>query len=537
MSGLNRRDFLKLSTASAALMALAGCGGAPAPEGSAGGSGSGSAAAPTTKDELVIYTGQGMCSGDYDPCAGWGMYGYNFLHSCLSRYTQDLEIVPDLATGFEVSDDGLTYTYHLREGVKFSDGSDLKASDVVFTYLTARDSGSSVDLTMLESAEAPDDATVVFKLSRPYSVFQQYGTQLGIVPEADYDAEYGTRGTGSGPLKVVQLDMDQQLILEPNEYYYGTQTPFKKITVLNLDSDTSLANAQSGELDLAFVNPQYADQQVEGMTIHVLESVDKYGFNLPQIPSGTTDDNGNALGNDVTSDLAIRQALNIGLDRKTIIQNGLNGHGTPAYARVTGLPWCLDDPEFEDNRTDEAIKILEDAGWVLGDDGVREKDGTKAEFNLMAFAGATDRYELAVAVAEDAKKLGIKINAEERSRDETGVLRWSQALMNASGAYTPAELVRYRTGGGNLSSYGNPVVDQHIDDALNAKTPEEANAHWKLMQDDGECGISRDISDIWLVRLTQNYYVVDGLDISASYCFAEGHGLSLANIEEWTYEA
>ncbi|MBQ6395539.1 MAG: twin-arginine translocation signal domain-containing protein [Atopobiaceae bacterium] len=532
MSNFSRRDFLKLSSVSAAILALAGCAPDQKPdEGSEAGS------AVAGKDELVIYTGQGMCSGGYDPCTGWGMYGYNFLHSALSRYTSDLEIVGDLATGFDVTDGGLTYTYHLRDGAKFCDGTDVKASDVVFTYLTAKDSGSSVDLTMLESAEAPDDATVVFKLNKPYSVFQQYGTQIGIVPEADYDEEYGLRGTGSGPFKVVQLDMDQQLILEPNEYYYGVQTPFKKITVLNLDSDTSLANAKSGELDLVFVNPQYSEEEVPGMTIKVLESVDKYGFNLPQIPSGTVDADGNAIGNDVTSDFAIRQALNIGLDRKTIIQNGLNGYGIPAYARVTGLPWCLDDPEFEDGRVDEAIKILEDAGWVEGADGIREKDGVKAEFNLMAFAGATDRYDLAVAVSEDAKKLGIKINAEQRSRDETSVLRWSQALMNASGSYTPAELVRYRTGGGNLSSYGNPAVDAHIEDALAAATPEEANAHWKLMQDDGECGISRDISDIWLVRLTQNYYVVDGLDISSSYCFAEGHGLSLANIEEWTYEA
>lgn len=493
--------------------------------------------ADTAQKSLVISTGGGLCSGGYDPCTGWGMYGYNIFHSMLYKYDKDLNMNPDLATSCEVSEDGLTYTYKIRDDVKFSNGEPLKASDVAFTYLTARDSGSSVDLTMLESAEAPDDTTVIFKLNKPYSVFLQYGAQLGIVPEAEYDENYGEKGIGSGPFKLVQLDMDQQLIIAPNEYYYGTQSPFEQITILNLDADTSLAMAQSGQMDLVYVYPEYSDETVEGMHMETLESVDKLGFNLPVIPSGETNEDGVPLGNDVTSDIAIRKALNIGLDRETIIENGLNGKGTPAYARVTGLPWCVENPEFEDNQVEEACKLLEEAGWVDTDgDGIREKDGLKAEFSLMASASESERYNLAAAVSEDAKKLGIHIIPESKSSDETAGLKYSQPLVNASGSYIPAELVRYKTGSkNNLSSYSNPVVDGYIDQALAAKTPEEANEYWHLMQSDGTTGINEDVTDVWLVRMTQNYFVRDGLDISSSFCYAEHHGMSFANVEEWTY--
>ena len=493
--------------------------------------------AEEAKTSLVAFVGTGMCAGNYDPCTGWGMYGYNIFHSALYRLDKDQSPIPDVAVSYEVSEDGMTYTYHLRDDVRFADGEPLTASDVVFTYLTAKESGSSVDLTMLESAEAPDDTTVVFKLSKPYSVFFQYGTQLGIVPEHAYGDNYAETGLGSGPFKVIQLDIDQQVIVERNEYYHGTPSQFDRITFLNLDPETALSMAQSGQLDMAFVDPEYSEVEIPGMHMVELSSVDKYGFNMPMVPSGGETTDGNPVGNDVTSDFAVRKALNIGIDRETIIRNALNGHGVPAYARVTGLPWCIENPEFEDNQKEEACRILEDAGWIDTDgDGIREKDGVKAEFSLMCFSNAADRYKLAVALSEDAKELGIQVNAESQSRDVTSAMRLAQPLMGASGSYTPAELTRYKAGAsGNLSSYSNPVVDDYIDQALAAKTYQDANEFWHKMQSDGVTGINEDITDIWIIRMPANFYIADGLDIGDSFCFASHHGMPLSDVEMWTY--
>ena len=295
--------------------------------------------------------------------------------------------------------------------------------------------------------------------------------------------------------------------------------------------------AQSGQLDMAYVDPEYSEVEIPGMHMVELSSVDNYGFNMPMVPSGGETTDGNPVGNDVTSDFAVRKALNIGIDRETIIRNALNGHGVPAYARVTGLPWCIENPEFEDNQKEEACRILEDAGWIDTDgDGIREKDGVKAEFSLMCFSNAADRYKLAVALSEDAKELGIQVNAESQSRDVTSAMRLAQPLMGASGSYTPAELTRYKSGAsGNLSSYSNPVVDDYIDQALAAKTYQDANEFWHKMQSDGVTGINEDITDIWIIRMPANFYIADGLDIGDSFCFASHHGMPLSDVEMWTY--
>ncbi|MDZ4063922.1 MAG: ABC transporter substrate-binding protein, partial [Coriobacteriia bacterium] len=144
---------------------------------------------PATKDELVLAIGGEPGDGGYDPTAGWGRYGSPLFQSTLLTRNNDLEIVNDLATGYEVSDDGLTYTVKLRPA-KFSDGEDLTADDVVFTYRTAGASGSVVDLTMMKEVEAPDASTVRFTLNEPSSVFVYRMAELGIVPEHAYGTDY-----------------------------------------------------------------------------------------------------------------------------------------------------------------------------------------------------------------------------------------------------------------------------------------------------------------------------------------------------------
>ena len=110
------------------------------------------------------------------------------------------------------------------------------------------------------------------------------------MPEAGYDeGKYRTNPIGSGPFKMVQWDKGQQVIIEPNEKYYGTISPFKQITVLFLDGEAALANAQSGLLDVAMVSPEYATANVNGMHLVTLPTIDTRGFNLPTQPETTKD--------------------------------------------------------------------------------------------------------------------------------------------------------------------------------------------------------------------------------------------------------
>jgi peptide/nickel transport system substrate-binding protein len=336
----------------------------------------------TTKDSLVISVG-GQTGGNYDPITGYGSSGYGIFHTALLKINNDVDAVPDLASAYTISEDCKVYTFTIRDDIKFSDGVALTPDDVVFTYLTAKESGSSIDLTMLEKAEVIEGNKVQFTLNKVFSPFIRTTALLGIVPEHAYDENYAANPIGTGPFKVKQLDVGQQLIVEPNEYFYGIKSPFKQITFLSLDEEVALADAKSGALDVVMVNPEYATETVQDMHIENFKTSDNRGFNLPMLPE-QVNENGVTVGNNVTSDRAVREALNIGISRQEIINNALNGIGTPSRTYFQGLPWDNTEPAWKDGQVDKAKELLEAAGWVDSDgDGIREKDGVKCESQLL----------------------------------------------------------------------------------------------------------------------------------------------------------
>ncbi len=496
------------------------------------------------KNEIVIYVGANMADGNYDPCLGFCSTGFHIFHSALYKFNKNAELEPDLATGYSISEDKCVYTYRLREDVKFSDGTPLKAEDVVFTYLTARDSGASVNLSKLLSAEAIDNYTVVFTLSEPWSAFLSNTAQLGIVPKSSYDENYRETGIGTGPFKVLQLDIDQQLIIAPNEYYYGTKSDFEKITILNLDEQVALAAARSGTLDLIMVNPEFAYENVPNMHLVRLKTIDNRCVSMPMIKRATLPD-GTSVGNDVTSDLSIRQALNIGINREEIINNALNGIGTPAYGRVDNMPWNS-GYTFTDGHVEEAIEILESDGWIDTDgDGIREKNDVKAEFIVAADRGDMQRYQLAAAFSESAKPLGINIKAEALNWNEGILKSKTDGFVWGFGDYNPSEFYYWYHSDVRGESYYNPsnydsdVADEMINKALSAGSMDEANNYWKKLQYDFDSGSGTefDLPFIWLANIDHTYLVKDNLDIGQQMIHPHGHGMPvLGNLNEWSFK-
>ena len=138
--------------------------------------------------------------------------------------------------------------------------------------------------------------------------------------------------------------------------------------------------------------------------------MDNRGFNLPAAEE-TTDEEGRTAGNDLTSDVLVRRAINIGIDRQEMIDNVLNGYGTPAYSICDGLPWYNEASEVEYD-PEGAAALLDEAGWIMNDDGVREKDGVKAELNLLYASGDSVRQALAADFANQLGELGISCTIE-----------------------------------------------------------------------------------------------------------------------------
>ncbi len=493
------------------------------------------------KDEIVISVGAESTTG-YDPCTGAGTY---LFFSGLLGFDKQCNVVKDLASEYTVSPDGLTYTFMLRDDVKFSDGTPVTAQDVVFTFNTTKKNDTDIDLTDMKSVEAKDEKTVVFTLEKPYSVFLNIVAERGIVPEHAYTANFSEKPVGTGPYVLTQWDKGQQLILTPNPYFYGTKSFFKKVTILFMEEDTVLAAAQAGKLDIAMINPQFGKEAPPaGMKLTTLNTVDNRGINLPTEPEHK-DKDGNVAGNDITSELVIRKALNIGINRQQIINDALNGFGTPAYSVCDTQPWWNPETKIEDGKVEEARKMLEDAGWKDTDgDGIREKNGKKAEFTVFGRTDDLQRYTLAVALSTQAKPLGINIKAEAKGWAEAKALSRSTPTVFGYGSYSPIQMFysfhssMANVALNNQANYKNPKVDEYIDKALFMTNSEESMKYWKLAQWDGQTGFGAngDAPWLWLVNIKHIYFINDKLDIGTQRVHPHAHGWAIVqNVNEWTW--
>ncbi len=486
----------------------------------------------------------------FDPSYGWGAGEHvhePLIQSTLTVTNADLTIGYDLAEDYSVSEDGLTWHVVIRDDVTFTDGEPLTAEDVAFTYNTVKESSSVNDFTMLDHAEALDDTTVVFHMTRPFSIWPYTMAVVGIVPEHAYDSKtYGTNPIGSGRYILKQWDKGQQVILEANPDYYGEEPKMKQVTILFMEEDAAFLAAQSGQVDLAYTSVTYSEEEMEGYTLASYDSVDNRGFNLPAIPEGK-DGEGKTVGNDFTSDVLVRRAINIGVDRQEMIDHVLNGYGTPAYSVCDQLPWYNEASEVAYD-PEGAAKLLDEAGWILGDDGIREKDGVKAELNLLYSNGDSVRQALAEDFADQMEELGIACTTEGVGWDTAYDRAQSQPLLWGWGAHTPMELYNiYHTIDGNAvdgtdqaqySPYSNETVDGYMDQALASADLEESYKLWQKAQWDGTAGVTQegDIPWVWLVNIDHLYWVRDGLKVAEQKIHPHGHGWSIVNnVDQWSW--
>ena len=504
--------------------------------------------APQAADELVmnVYSHTGEPKAGFDPLLGWGSGHVNFeplIQSTLFKSADDGSITNDLATAYSVSSDGKTWTVHIRDDVKFTDGEKLTAEDVAFTFNTAVGSNSELDMSNLENAAAINDTAVEFKLKEPQSSFIWRLRYVGIVPEHAYKEEtYGSNPIGSGPYKLVQWDKGQQAIFNLNEDYYGKKPFFKKITLLFLDKETAFAAARSGEVDLAEIDINHANQTIDGYNLMSLPSSRAFGVSFPlQNNTGEISLQGDPIGNNVTADMAIRKALNTGIDRKAILDGVIYGKGDVEYTGVDQRDFGNPEAKINDSNLEDAKIMLENAGWKDNDgDGIREKNGTKAEFKLYYSSADQTRQALSVAVSEQAKKLGIKIDLVGTNWDEIYANQYSSAVLYAYSSIDTFNLyMQYHSKEAddtykNPGLYNNSVVDGYLESALRSADQDQATKYWRLAAYDGKTGYgpAGDTTWLWLVTMDYLYTVDETLDIGTPQKNA-GSDI-LGNIYEWT---
>ena len=536
-----RRFTAIILTAGLATGLLAGCGGTAGSMESAGEN------VASGEDSVIIAMGPtSEPEAGFDPAFGWGAGEHvhePLIQSTLTVTNPDLTIGYDLATDTSVSEDGLTWTVTIRRDVQFTDGEPLTAGDVAFTYNTVKETSSVNDFTMLDRAEALDDTTVVFHMTRPFSIWPYTMAAVGILPEHAYDSRtYGTNPIGSGRYMLKQWDQGQQVILEANPDYYGEAPKMKQVTILFMEEDAAFLAAQAGQVDVAYTSATYSDQNIDGYELAAYETVDNRGFNLPAVPEGT-DEEGRQTGNDFTSDVRVRRAINLGIDRQEMIDHVLNGYGSPAYSVCDQLPWYSEASEVAYDPK-EAGKLLDEAGWRMGPDGVREKDGVKASLNLLFSTGDSVRQALVEDFADQMEELGIACTTEGVGWDTAYDRALADPLLWGWGAHTPMELYNIyhteeKSGSARYSPYGNEAVDAYMDQALASGDLEESYALWQKAQWDGTTGVTQegDVPWVWLVNIDHLYWVRDGLRVAEQKIHPHGHGWSVVNnVDQWSWE-
>ena len=499
-------------------------------------------------NELVVAVGAEPEAG-FDAITGGHGSITKVFFSTLMKRDKELGWENDLATNYKVSDDKLTWTVTIRDDVKFTDGEKLTAEDVAFTYETTKKSSTEVDLTMIKEVKAIDDTTVQFTLTRPMSTFVEKLGVCGIVPKHAYDDNFKDNPIGSGPYKFVQWDKGQQVIALVNEDFYGEKAYIQKLTMVFLDTDAAYAAVKSGDVDMASINGDLAKEEVKGTKILDIPSIETYGVEFPMVKNtGEKTDSGYEIGNDVTSDEAIRKALNTAVDRQGMVDGVLNGYGTVSTTGLEKMPWLNKDTvldESEYNNMDEAKKILSDGGWKDSDnDGILEKDNTKASFKLLYTSG-NYRQELGLEFQKMAKELGIEITLEERTWDTILEDIHKEAVLFGFGSGDPSELYNlYYSKAANTAVewdnagfYSNKKVDENIDKALNCESEDDALKYWQKVQLDGDSGASAkgDAPYCWLVNANHVYIVSENFDIGSPVVQPHG-GRIFDNVTQWSWK-
>ncbi|WEM41190.1 ABC transporter substrate-binding protein [Photobacterium sp. DA100] len=445
-----------------------------------------------------------------------------------------MELIPDLATQVSVSDDRLSWTLTLRDDVRFGDGSRLTAKDVAFTYQQLQDGKSVHDASMIEQISIESLNTLRFDLAEPDLGFADLLASVGIVAHKVYQQSYGQNPLGSGPFRFVRWDKGQQIVLERNPYYYGQQPAVQKLIIVFASEDSLISLVRSGQIDLASVPQRYASLVSGNHRLVSVETNDNRGIVWPVNP--LSKERG---GNEVTSDVAIRRAIDQVINRELLVSGVLQGYGRPAFSLADGLPW---GPTIEPRKLadiDEISLQLELAGWFFDKSNlIRERDGVKAIFTLYYPAGDSVREQLSLAVAAMAEPLGIEVNVRGASWTHIGREMSHHPVLMGFGSHNISEMFLVygseNAGEGwyNSGYYANGIVDFNLSRIKQASGIEHTRPYWDALYQQ----LDRDLPWSWLVNINHLYAVNQCLDIGEPLPEPHQHGWPITRtIEQWQW--
>jgi len=333
----------------------------------------------------------------------------------LLGYDEKQAFVPMLAESYEVSADGLTYTFKLRKNVKWHDGKPFTAADVMATWkiIMNQDFGAfnMLGWEKITDMQTPDDFTVIMKTAEKYAPFLSYvGTGI-ISPKHKIDEgldkfkqDFGRKPIGTGPFMLSKWDASQAIELTKNKDYWRGEPNLDSIRLKIVPDDNTLfVQLGTGETQMAIkiAASRYAEATaLANSQVAVTGSSGWTHIDLKMI--------------DFLQDTKVRQALDFATPRAEIVEKLLKGLAIEGFGDQTpGTPWYNTNIKPRPYDLDQAAKLLEEAGFKKNADGILEKDGKPFELEYWVISGDQQTKQVQQVIAASWTKLGIKVDARE----------------------------------------------------------------------------------------------------------------------------
>ncbi|HAT4072104.1 TPA: ABC transporter substrate-binding protein [Clostridium perfringens] len=451
---MKRKLVILLTAGLAASMLFVACGGGAnnATEGNSNGSESGGTTKDLSKPERIeasnpsaipdaaknrtdtLIVGTTDPKGEFVPIYSSTLYDSwvnKLVFDGLISNNEKGEAVPNVAESYEVSEDGKTYTFKLNKGIKFTNGQELTAKDVAFTFTSICDPGydgprmdavsnlvgyeeyNKGDAKSVEGIKVIDDYTISFT-NKNVDAAGIWNFEYGIMPESVYKFEKGNfqavkdkllEPVGSGAYKFVHFKPGQEVKFEKNPDYWKGEPKIPYIVMKVTNAQTLLQELMAGTVDIDRVGakPENIDPLKQAGFLNLdLYMQNGYGYI------------GLNYGSDKVKDPKVRQALLYGLNREGFMQSYYQGYGQVYNSHILPTSWAYnpDVPKYEYN-PEKANQLLDEAGWKdTNGNGVRDKDGVELELQWLTYTGSKYVDALIPIVQQSWEQIGVKVTPE-----------------------------------------------------------------------------------------------------------------------------
>lgn len=450
------------------------------------------ASAKARKDTMVI----GMQSPDpgnlipYLSDSSYNWYLCEMLYSSLGSIADDGTPVPGMAS-WTVSSDGLTYTFKIKDGAKYSNGTPVKADDVKFTFeylldpsykgklfdptttyikgWEAFNKGTSKDL---EGVKVVDDHTVKVTLEQKNAT-AIYTLASTLIMSKDYFGKSYTPGNdasvdalqnapmGSGAWNLKSKKDGQEYQFDASDNYWDGTPKIKHILIKSVTDDTAIQEIKTGGVDMLEASSANCSEE------NVSELTDAGFINMIINPTWGYGQLFLNNKNPMFSDAKVRQALAYGIDRANIDKAAYGKYAQVINEPLPVVSWAYDADGVTNYKydPDKANKLLDEAGWKKGSDGIRTKNGKKFQIHFLQSTGNNVADKFVAGAKENLKKIGIDFVAEpmefKQVLAKTTSHDFEMSFMGAGfNTADPDQSANFKTNGiGNYQQYSNKTVD------------------------------------------------------------------------------